>query len=77
MPAAEREPTAGLSAHVTAVFDAPFTVAVNFLVWAVVRAAVSGVKEILTDAAATAGSAIASRQSHRPLLCVTVICFEL
>jgi hypothetical protein len=44
-------PTAGLTDHVTAVFDDPLTVAVNWLAWETVSDAVEGVTDTLTGAA--------------------------
>ena len=47
----ETVPTAGLTDHVTVVFDDPLTVAVNWLVWETVSDAVAGVTDTLTGAA--------------------------
>ena len=46
-PVAETDPTAGLTVHVTAVFELPVTVAVSCCVWLAVNVAVSGL--IVTD----------------------------
>ena len=41
-PVAETVPTAGLTVHVTAVFELPVTVAVSCCVWLAISVAVSG-----------------------------------
>jgi hypothetical protein len=56
---------------VTAVFDDPLTVAVNWLVWEAVREAVVGVKETLTGGA-KAMLALANLVGSAALVAVTV-----
>jgi hypothetical protein len=47
----ETVPTLGLNDQVTAVFDNPLTVAVNWLVWETVSDAIEGVMDRLTGGA--------------------------
>ena len=66
----ETVPTAGLTDHVTVVFDDPLTVAVNWLVWETVSDAVEGVTDTLIGVRATL--ALADLVGSAALVALTV-----
>ena len=68
---------AGLDDHVTAVLGVPVTLALNCWVWEAVRAAESGVNEMVLDDVDTAGSARATTQHHTPIPVRNVVLREL
>jgi hypothetical protein len=72
----ETVPTAGLTDQVTAVFDDPLTVAVNWLDWDADRDFVEGVTETLTGGM-TVTLALADAARLATLVAVTVTVCEL